>query len=119
MLDVVSQLTGYPVEMLSFDMDIEADLGIDSIKRVEILSTIEERMPGLPPVSPEIMGTLKTLGQIAEYLAGNSEVETGNSKFESADVDSASSGNGRKEIESTMLEVVSQLDRISCGHAVL
>ena len=54
--------------MLSPDMDIEADLGIDSIKRVEILSSFEEKMPGLPSVSPEMMGTLKTLGQIAEYL---------------------------------------------------
>jgi hypothetical protein len=51
MLEVVSRLTGYPVEMLSFDMDIEADLGIDSIKRVEILSALEEKMPELPAVS--------------------------------------------------------------------
>jgi len=72
LLDTVSQLTGYPVEMLALDMDIEADLGIDSIKRVEILSTLEEKMPDLPPVSPDVMGTLKTLGQIADYLAGTS-----------------------------------------------
>jgi NAD(P)-dependent dehydrogenase (short-subunit alcohol dehydrogenase family) len=45
-------------------------LGIDSIKRVEILSTIEEQIPNLPAISPEIMGSLKTLGQILEYLAG-------------------------------------------------
>jgi acyl transferase domain-containing protein/NAD(P)-dependent dehydrogenase (short-subunit alcohol dehydrogenase family)/acyl carrier protein len=70
MLEVVSNLTGYPVDMLSLDMDIEADLGIDSIKRVEILSTFEEKMPDTPAVSPEIMGTLKTLGQIVEYLVG-------------------------------------------------
>ena len=69
MLAVVSQLTGYPIEMLGLDMDIEAELGIDSIKRVEILSTLEEKMPDLPTVSPEIMGSLKTLGQIVEYLA--------------------------------------------------
>ncbi|MEZ4527984.1 MAG: SDR family NAD(P)-dependent oxidoreductase [Desulfobacterales bacterium] len=68
MLEVVSDLTGYPAEMLNLDMDIEADLGIDSIKRVEILSAFEEKMPDLPPVSPEIMGTLKTLGQIVAYL---------------------------------------------------
>ena len=64
LLEVVSHLTGYPTEMLAPDMDIESDLGIDSIKRVEILSTLEERMPGLPRVSPEIMGTLRTLSQI-------------------------------------------------------
>ena len=70
MLEVVSRLTGYPIEMLDLNMDIEADLGIDSIKRVEILSTLEEKMPGLPAVSPEIMGSLKTLGQIIAYFAG-------------------------------------------------
>jgi acyl transferase domain-containing protein/NAD(P)-dependent dehydrogenase (short-subunit alcohol dehydrogenase family) len=73
MLEVVSQLTGYPIEMLNMDMDIEADLGIDSIKRVEILSTLEEKNPDLPSVSPEIMGSLKTLGQVAEYLSGASK----------------------------------------------
>jgi len=51
-------------------MDIETDLGIDSIKRVEILSTLEEKMPHLPPVSPEAMGELKTLGQIVDSLTG-------------------------------------------------
>ncbi|MBW2335385.1 MAG: hypothetical protein JRF47_01270 [Deltaproteobacteria bacterium] len=36
------------MEMLGLDMDIESELGIDSIKRVEILSTLEEKMPGNP-----------------------------------------------------------------------
>ena len=76
MLEVVSQLTGYPVEMLDLNMDIEADLGIDSIKRVEILSTLEEKVPGLPPVSPEVMGSLKTLGQIIAYLADADAAKT-------------------------------------------
>ncbi|MDF1592860.1 MAG: SDR family oxidoreductase [Desulfobacterales bacterium] len=74
LLAVVSELTGYPVEMLGLEMDIEADLGIDSIKRVEILSTLEERLPGLPPVSPELMGRLKTLSQIVAHF--NNEVKT-------------------------------------------
>jgi NAD(P)-dependent dehydrogenase (short-subunit alcohol dehydrogenase family) len=60
--------------MLTPDMDIEADLGIDSIKRVEILSAMEERMPNLPTVSPEVMAELNTLGQIAGYLSGKTEL---------------------------------------------
>ncbi|MDB5460111.1 MAG: omega-3 polyunsaturated fatty acid synthase subunit, PfaA, partial [Caulobacteraceae bacterium] len=36
LLDVVAEKTGYPVEMLSLDMELEAGLGIDSIKRVQI-----------------------------------------------------------------------------------
>ncbi len=69
LLNVVAELTGYPSGMLGLDMDIESDLGIDSIKRVEIFSTLEEKLPDLPPVSPEKMAGLKTLGQIADYLA--------------------------------------------------
>ncbi len=43
LLDVVAQKTGYPADMLELDMDIEADLGIDSIKRVEIMGVLQER----------------------------------------------------------------------------
>ncbi|MCD6184220.1 MAG: acyltransferase domain-containing protein, partial [Deltaproteobacteria bacterium] len=69
LLGVVAELTGYPSEMLGMDMDIESDLGIDSIKRVEIFSTLEEKLPDLPAVSPDDMAGLKTLGQIVDYLA--------------------------------------------------
>jgi len=72
LLETVSHLTGYPEEMLGLDMDIESDLGIDSIKRVEIFSSLEEKLNNIQSVSPEIMGSLKTLRQIAEYLAGTS-----------------------------------------------
>lgn len=37
-LSIVAERTGYPAEILNLDMELEADLGIDSIKRVEILS---------------------------------------------------------------------------------
>ena len=50
MLEVVAEKTGYPVEMLGLEMDLEADLGVDSIKRVEILSAMRGREPGLPEV---------------------------------------------------------------------
>ncbi len=98
LLEVVSELTGYPIEMLSLDMNIEADLGIDSIKRVEILSTLEEKMPGLPPVSPEIMGTLKTLGQISDYLAKIQKSEVRNQKPEVRRPPKGGTTNGSTEL---------------------
>ncbi len=76
LLALVNQLTGYPPEMLELDMDMEADLGIDSIKRVEILSTLEEKIPNLPPMSPDILGRLKTLGQIIDYISDVSTIDT-------------------------------------------
>ncbi|MHC5719517.1 MAG: phosphopantetheine-binding protein, partial [Nostoc sp.] len=48
LLAITSDKTGYPVEMLEMDMDMEADLGIDSIKRVEILGALQEMYPNLP-----------------------------------------------------------------------
>ena len=47
MMAVVSEKTGYPQEMLELGMDIESDLGIDSIKRVEILGAVQDRAPEL------------------------------------------------------------------------
>ncbi|RCJ23972.1 beta-ketoacyl synthase [Nostoc sp. ATCC 43529] len=69
LLNVVSDKTGYPTEMLELTMDIEADLGIDSIKRVEILGALLELYPDLPKPNPEEVGQLRTLAQIAEYMA--------------------------------------------------
>ncbi|MGH2767789.1 MAG: SDR family NAD(P)-dependent oxidoreductase, partial [Actinomycetota bacterium] len=39
LLEIVAERTGYPPEMLEDDLDVEADLGIDSIKRVEIIGS--------------------------------------------------------------------------------
>ena len=68
LLDVVADKTGYPVDMLRLDMNLDTDLGIDSIKRVEILSAFQERMPDAPTVNPEHMATLQTLQQIVDYM---------------------------------------------------
>ncbi|HEY3691199.1 MAG TPA: SDR family NAD(P)-dependent oxidoreductase [Pseudonocardiaceae bacterium] len=41
---LVAERTGYPPEMLGLDVDMEADLGIDSIKRVEILAAATQSL---------------------------------------------------------------------------
>ncbi len=71
LLEVVAEKTGYPAEMLELDMALDSDLGIDSIKRVEILSALQERLPEAPPVKPEHLGTLQTLRHIADFLAND------------------------------------------------
>ena len=68
-LEVVSEKTGYPVEMLDLDMEMEAGLGIDSIKQVEILSELQERLPGIPEIAPDELASLRTLRDVAEKLA--------------------------------------------------
>ncbi len=73
---IVAEKTGYPAEMLEPTMRLDADLGIDSIKRVEILSALQEQLPDAPVIKPEHLGTLQTLGQIVEFLA-TGEAEAG------------------------------------------
>jgi acyl transferase domain-containing protein/NAD(P)-dependent dehydrogenase (short-subunit alcohol dehydrogenase family) len=68
-IEVVSDKTGYPPEVLGLDMSLDADLGIDSIKRVEILSALHERLPTLPALPPEQVGALRTLRAIVELIS--------------------------------------------------
>ena len=56
LLEVVAEKTGYPAEMLEPDMQLDADLGIDSIKRVEILSACRNGSPTRPSSSPSTSG---------------------------------------------------------------
>ncbi len=68
LLSIVSDKTGYPAEMLELEMDMEADLGIDSIRRVEILGALQERFPNLPTPEAEDLAEVRTLGQIVNFL---------------------------------------------------
>ncbi len=75
LLDLVSDRTGYPKEALSIDLDLEADLGIDSIKRVEILGALAESIEAgadgkQPSLEMEKLSVIKTLRGIADYVAG-------------------------------------------------
>ncbi|MER5361526.1 SDR family oxidoreductase [Streptomyces sp. NPDC002785] len=68
LLSVVARLTGYPTEMLNVDMELEADLGVDSIKRVEILSAVRRRVGDVATGDAGQLGKLRTLREIAEAL---------------------------------------------------
>ncbi len=76
LLEVVGERTGYPEDMLDLDLDLEADLGIDSIKRVEILGALQEIVgdDAADSVDMEAVAGLKTLREVIAHLeAGVSE----------------------------------------------
>ncbi|ABM25594.1 Erythronolide synthase [Shewanella sp. W3-18-1] len=117
MMAVVADKTGYPTEMLELSMDMEADLGIDSIKRVEILGTVQDELPGLPELSPEDLAECRTLGEIVDYmqskLTQNDKLPAAGSVVVSTTAQAAPAANGlstalvhASEIESTMMAVV-------------
>jgi acyl transferase domain-containing protein len=72
-LAIIAEKTGYPVEALAAEMDLEADLGIDSIKRVEILAAVNERVPGLDAskVSPADVRRISDLLALLEGSPAN------------------------------------------------
>ncbi len=67
MLQIVSDKTGYPKEILDLSTDLESGLGIDSIKRVEILSALQEEFPELKNVDTAKLAAMSTLGEIMEF----------------------------------------------------
>ncbi len=67
-ISIVAEKTGYAESLLGLEMDLEADLGIDSIKRVEILAAMRDRVPALPDVNPTEIASLRTLGAVDEFL---------------------------------------------------
>ncbi|MCS6204614.1 type I polyketide synthase [Shewanella baltica] len=107
MMAVVADKTGYPTEMLELSMDMEADLGIDSIKRVEILGTVQDELPGLPELSPEDLAECRTLGEIVDYM--NSKLPAVGSVIVATHVTTAApaaSGLSAALVQQTMMAVV-------------
>lgn len=45
LLGLVEEKTGYPRDMVGLEQNLEADLGIDSIKRIEIVGTLLQQLP--------------------------------------------------------------------------
>jgi acyl transferase domain-containing protein/NAD(P)H-dependent flavin oxidoreductase YrpB (nitropropane dioxygenase family)/NAD(P)-dependent dehydrogenase (short-subunit alcohol dehydrogenase family) len=73
LLGLVSQRTGYPKDMLGLDVDLEADLGIDSIKRIEILSEVTtdlgtDALSMATGLEMEKLTVIRTLRGIIDYL---------------------------------------------------
>ena len=66
LLNIVSDRTGYPQEMLGLDRDLEAELGIDSIKRVEILGALGKVLP--EAIARSIPTQMETLTRVKTQL---------------------------------------------------
>ena len=42
-VSIVSEMTGYPPDLLDLDLDLEADLGVDTVKQAEVFAAVRER----------------------------------------------------------------------------
>lgn len=115
LLAIVSEHTGYPVEMLDSELDLEADLSIDSIKRLEIIGELAERIGLQQQLGAqadallELLTAQKTLRAIAACLQENLPAASDMNM----DIGVSSSANSANEtavvdVRQTLLAIVSQ-----------
>src|SRR5690606_21454179 len=71
LVEIVSDRTGYPSDMLALDANLEADLGIDSIKRVEIIGALRRAaVPSMQEPPEWFMERVSGAGTLQEILDG-------------------------------------------------
>ncbi|KAB2346557.1 type I polyketide synthase [Actinomadura rudentiformis] len=82
-LSIIGGRTGYPEDMLGADLDLEADLSIDSIKRTEIIGELAERVglttAGVRLAEPvvEELARIRTIGEIVPWICSHLGVGEG------------------------------------------
>lgn len=68
LLEELSQKTGYNPSEIDSDFELEADLGVDTVKQAEIMAAVQERF-GLPRDEDFRLSDYPTLEDLAGYLA--------------------------------------------------
>jgi acyl transferase domain-containing protein/NAD(P)-dependent dehydrogenase (short-subunit alcohol dehydrogenase family)/acyl carrier protein len=65
-LAIVAEKTGYPIEMLALDLDLEADLGIDTVKQAEMFAAVRETF-GIPRDPNLKLRDFPTLAHVMQF----------------------------------------------------
>ncbi|MET8679491.1 phosphopantetheine-binding protein [Streptomyces sp. NPDC004647] len=75
LVELVAEVSGYPPEIFEEHLDLEVDLGIDSIKQVQTLAKLREEYD-LPMDEGFLMKDYATIGKIADYISTRVESES-------------------------------------------
>ena len=66
-LSVLAAKTGYEPDMIEMDMALETELGVDSIKRVEILSDVQKELD-VEAQDVAALARTQTVGEVVEAM---------------------------------------------------
>jgi hypothetical protein len=66
-LEIVAEQTGYPLDMLEWELDMEADLGIDTVKQAETFAAIRAAF-GIPRRDDVKLRDYPTLGHVVGFV---------------------------------------------------
>ena len=78
---LISQKTGYPEDMLDLDVDMEAELGIDTVKQAEMLILLQEKY-GIASNSAVVLKDYPTIRHCINYIMSNTSKENNAPKQE-------------------------------------
>ena len=63
----MERLTGYPRDLLDLDLDLEADLGVDTVKQAEVFAAVRERF-AIPRQDNHRLRDIPTLAQVIGFV---------------------------------------------------
>ena len=68
-LEIVAEKTGYPKEMLDLDLDLEADLGVDTVKQAEMFAAVRSAY-NIPREENIKLRDFPTLAHVIKFAHG-------------------------------------------------
>ncbi|WP_089717312.1 type I polyketide synthase [Candidatus Entotheonella palauensis] len=86
-IEVLSEKTGYPPDVLGVDLDLEGELGIDTVKQAEVIGLIYEHY-NLPLPEGSVLREINTIeqlvGAIAPHIGSEAQPGAGDTAAEAA-----------------------------------
>ena len=70
---IVSEMTGYPADLLEPDLDLEADLGVDTVKQAEVFAAVREQY-GVERDDNLQLRDFPTLNHVAAWVRDRAEL---------------------------------------------
>ncbi len=90
LINFVVEQTGYPAEVVDLDADLEADLGIDSIKKAQLFGELQEHFDIAQRAGNLSLDDFPTLRHVLDFLRGAEPVSSAPASTLSASTLSAS-----------------------------
>ncbi|HEY1277842.1 MAG TPA: SDR family NAD(P)-dependent oxidoreductase [Thermoleophilaceae bacterium] len=105
-LELVAEQTGYPSDLLDLDLDLEADLGIDTVKQAEVFAAIRESY-GIERDDSLKLRDYPTLTHVVEFVRERADVPAPAAEPVAAAVTEAAPS-GTDGVETRILELVAE-----------
>ena len=123
-LAIVTEKTGYPKDMLDLDLDLEADLGVDTVKQAEMFAAIRETY-NIPRDENLKLRDFPTLAHVIRFVSDKRSRPCrrgcapvgGGSRSIRAGADPCRGPGGRGRLKEHSAGDGGREDRLSQGHA--